>query len=82
MTTGDLNADWLDFLTGQEAVKIIQELDIKLIEAIESFCQDIKDALLVLPYYKTYVIHFFRGFRVLLNIEMFLNLSHFFVLNN
>jgi hypothetical protein len=81
MRTGDLNADWLDFLTGQEAVEIIQELDIKLIEAIESFCQDIKDVLLVLPYYKTYVIQFFRCFRVVLNLEMFLNLSHFSPLN-
>lgn len=48
---GDLTKDWLDFLLEDEAVEIIHDIDMKLILALESFSRDIKEAILVLPYY-------------------------------
>lgn len=51
--SGRVNADWLDFLLEDDAVKIIQELDMKLIECLDSFCKDVKQVFEVLPYIKT-----------------------------
>jgi len=51
--SGGSNADWLDFLMEDDAVKIIQELDFKLISFLEGFCCDIKQVVQVLPYIKT-----------------------------
>ena len=50
---GGSNADWLDFLMEDDAVKIIQELDYKLIDFLNGFCSDIKQVVQVLPYIKT-----------------------------
>ena len=49
--SGDLTADWLNFLMQDDAVKLIHELDEKLILDLESFCKDIKQVMVVLPYY-------------------------------
>ena len=49
--SGDLTADWLNFLMQDDAVKLIHELDEKLILDLESFCKDIKQFMVVLPYY-------------------------------
>ena len=51
--SGDSTADWLDFLMEDDAVKIIQELDYKLIQSLEALCNDIKQVVQVLPYIKT-----------------------------
>ena len=51
INSNDLTSDWLDFLTEDEAVKIIQKLDLKLILNLEVFCCDLKEAMVVLPYY-------------------------------
>jgi hypothetical protein len=48
---GDLTKDWLDFLMEDEAAKIIHDIDMKLILALESFSRDVKETMLVLPYY-------------------------------
>ena len=48
---GDLTKDWLDFLLEDEAINIIHDLDMKLILALESFSRDVKETMLVLPYY-------------------------------
>lgn len=48
---GDLTVDWMSFLFEDEAVQIIHEIDTKLILALESFSRDVKDMMLVLPYY-------------------------------
>jgi hypothetical protein len=48
---GDLTKDWLDFLLQDEAVKIIQDIDMKLILALESFSRDVKEMMVILPYY-------------------------------
>ena len=48
---GDLTKDWLDFLLEEEAVSIIHEIDMKLILALESFSRDVKEMMVVLPYY-------------------------------
>lgn len=50
---GGSTADWLDFLMEEESVKIIQELDFKLIDSLEALCNDIKQVVQVLPYIKT-----------------------------
>jgi len=50
---GDLTADWLNFLMQDDAVKLIQQLDEKLILYLESFCKDIKEFMVVLPYYRS-----------------------------
>jgi len=51
--SGSSNDDWLEFLMRDEAVKIIQELDYKLIDSLEALCTDIKQVVQVLPYIKT-----------------------------
>jgi hypothetical protein len=51
--SGKCTADWLDFLMEDEAVEIIQELDYKLIDSLESLCNDMKQVVQVLPYIKT-----------------------------
>ena len=48
---GDLTADWLDFLMEDEAIKLIHEIDIKLITQLESISRDAREVLVVLPYY-------------------------------
>lgn len=48
---GDLTKDWLNFLMEDEAADIIHDLDMKLILALESFSRDIKETMVVLPYY-------------------------------
>jgi hypothetical protein len=55
ISEGDLTKDWLDFLMGDEAAEIIHDIDMKLILALESFSRDIKETMLVLPYYPRYV---------------------------
>jgi len=49
----DSNADWLDFLMEDDAVKILQELDMKFIDCLDAFCKDVKQVFEVLPYIKT-----------------------------
>ena len=51
--SGGVNADWLDFLMEDEAVKIIQEMDMKFIDCLDAFCKDVKQVFEVLPYIKT-----------------------------
>jgi hypothetical protein len=51
--SGDSNADWLDFLMEEDAVKIIQDLDMKIIDCLDSFCKDVKQLFEVMPYIKT-----------------------------
>jgi len=53
MKANDLSADWLEFLNETQAVKIIQQLDLKLILNLESFCSDLKEMVTVLPYYSS-----------------------------
>lgn len=48
---GDLSRDWLAFLLEDDSIRIIQELDVKLILALESFSRDICEMMIVLPYY-------------------------------
>jgi hypothetical protein len=54
---GDLTADWLKFLMEDKAVELINEIDMKLILAVEAACKDIKKVMVVLPYYPRCVIH-------------------------
>jgi hypothetical protein len=49
--TGDSSADWMDFLLADEAVQIIHNIDMKLILALEAFSRDVREMMLVLPYY-------------------------------
>jgi hypothetical protein len=49
--SGDLTADWLNFLMQDDAVSLIHQLDERLILDLESFCKDIKEVMVVLPYY-------------------------------
>ena len=51
MDEGDLTKDWLNFLMEEEAADIIHALDMKLILALEQFSRDVKDTMVVLPYY-------------------------------
>lgn len=51
--SGSSNDDWLDFLLADDAVGIIEELDLKFIASLEGFCKDIKQVVQVLPYIKT-----------------------------
>jgi len=51
INAGDLSKDWLDFLLEDEAAKIIQDIDMKLILALESFSRDVREMMTVLPYY-------------------------------
>jgi hypothetical protein len=52
---GDLSRDWLAFLLEDESVQLIQEIDMLLILALESFSRDIQEMMTVLPYYARYV---------------------------
>jgi hypothetical protein len=51
INAGDLSKDWLAFLLEDDAVRIIQEIDMKLILALEAFSRDVRDMMVVLPYY-------------------------------
>jgi hypothetical protein len=51
ISEGDLTKDWLDFLLEEEAVNIIHDIDVKLILALEAFSGDVKEMMVVLPYY-------------------------------
>lgn len=51
ISEGDLTKDWLDFLLEEEAVSFIHDIDMKSILALESFSRDIKEMMVVLPYY-------------------------------
>eukprot|EP00934_Nitzschia_sp_Nitz4_P008332 Nitzschia sp. Nitz4//scaffold43_size134323//59252//64701//NITZ4_003299-RA/size134323-processed-gene-0.11-mRNA-1//1//CDS//3329551948//8322//frame0 len=51
ISDGDVTTDWLDFMLQDEAVRIIHDIDMKLILALESFSRDVKDMMVVLPYY-------------------------------
>jgi hypothetical protein len=48
---GDLSKDWLDFLLEDDAVRIIYDIDMKLILVLEQFSRDIREMMEVLPYY-------------------------------
>lgn len=51
--SGALSAEWLDFLLEDESVEIIQELDGRLIDFLDSLCRDVKTIFEVMPYIKT-----------------------------
>jgi hypothetical protein len=51
MDEGDLTKDWLNFLMDEEAENIIHDLDMKLILALEQFSRDVRDTMVILPYY-------------------------------
>ena len=51
MDKGSLTKDWLNFLMDEEAADIIHDLDMKLILALEQFSCDVRDTMVVLPYY-------------------------------
>jgi len=53
INAGDLSTDWLEFLLEEDSVKLIQEIDIKLILALQSFSKDVQEMLTVLPYYRS-----------------------------
>jgi hypothetical protein len=48
--------DWLDFLLEDDAVRIVHDIDIKLILALEAFSRDVKEMMAIVPYYARYVI--------------------------
>lgn len=54
ISEGDLTKDWLNFLLEEEAVNIIHDIDVKMILALESFSRDVKEMMVVLPYYPRY----------------------------
>jgi len=49
----DISAEWLDFLTEAESVKIIQELDVNLMRFLSNFCKDVEEMMDILPYYSS-----------------------------
>lgn len=51
ITDGDLTNHWLDFFMEEEAIKIIHDIDMKLILALESFSRDVREMMVALPYY-------------------------------
>jgi hypothetical protein len=51
INAGDLSKDWLDFLLEDDAVRIIDDIDMKLILSLEQFSRDIREMMEVLPYY-------------------------------
>jgi hypothetical protein len=53
---GDLTQDWMDFLLQDDAVRIIHDIDMKLILALESLSRDVREMMVVLPYYSKYVL--------------------------
>jgi len=48
---GDLTAEWLDFLIQEEAMALVHEIDVKLILSLEAFSKDVKEVMVILPYY-------------------------------
>ena len=70
---GDLTKDWLDFLMEEEAAKIIHDMDMKLILALESFSRDVRDTMVVLPYYPRYDVKIMST--EALNIEAIIHLT-------
>ena len=54
INAGDLSKDWLAFLLEEDSVRIVHDLNMRLILALESFSQDIKEMMMVLPYYPRY----------------------------
>ena len=48
---GNSTKDWLDFLLEDDAVRIIHDLDYKLILWLSSFSRDVQEMMTVLPYY-------------------------------
>lgn len=52
---GNLMSDWMDFLMEDEAVRLIHEVDVKLILAVEALSKDVKEVMNTLPYYRRYV---------------------------
>lgn len=51
ISDGDLTNHWLDFFMEEEAINIIHDIDMKLILALESFSRDVREMMIVLPYY-------------------------------
>lgn len=51
ISAGHSTKDWLDFLMEEDAARIIHDIDVKLILALSSFSRDVKDMMLVIPYY-------------------------------
>jgi len=51
ISEGDVTNHFLDFLMEKEAAAIIHDLDMKLILALESFSRDVRDTMVILPYY-------------------------------
>ena len=48
---GNTGMDWLDFLLEEDAVRIIHDIDMRLILSLEAFSRDVKEMMVVLPYY-------------------------------
>lgn len=51
--SGAVSGEWLDFLLEDESVKLIQELDGRFIDFLDSLCRDVKTIFEVMPYIKT-----------------------------
>jgi len=51
LMASESTGDWMDFLIKDEAVAIIQELDLKLVLNVEAFCNEVKETMVILPYY-------------------------------
>ena len=51
ISAGDLSKDWLAFLLDEDSVRIIHDIDMILILALESFSRDVREMMTVLPYY-------------------------------
>ena len=51
IVAGHSTKDWLDFLLEEDGVRIIHDIDMKAIQALSSFSRDIKEMMVVLPYY-------------------------------
>lgn len=43
--------DWYGFLFEDEAVQLISLLDLKIVNDVESFCNELKETVEILPYY-------------------------------
>lgn len=54
INAGGSTRDWLDFLFEADSIRIIQEINTTLILALEAFSKDIKEKIMVLPYYPRY----------------------------
>lgn len=48
---GDLTADWMHFLMQEEAIALIHKIDVELIISVESMSRDVREVMVVLPYY-------------------------------